>query len=153
MSQINASIGEVRYCLLLGSFCTERAAGTAPRWNNMSGLLGWIVIVRIRFIVFDALPAARPLRLEPRPRSDFHDCVVFRRFADKGLCYSVLPIPSETEGRERERERESSFPQHNVEGLLFSWPWTCLSSLLNFLFLNPLGKTAAVVFLFFVLFS
>ena len=40
------------------------------------------------------------------------------------------------------------FAQHNVEGLLFSWPWPCLSSLLDFLFLNPLGKTVAIVFVF-----
>ena len=32
------------------------------------------------------------------------------------------------------------FPQHNVEGLLFSWLWPCLSSLLDFLFWDPLGK-------------
>ena len=37
------------------------------------------------------------------------------------------------------------FPQHNVEGLLLSWSWPCSSSLLDFLFLAPLGKTAAVV--------
>ena len=37
------------------------------------------------------------------------------------------------------------FPQHSVEGLLFSWPWACLSSLLDLLFVDPLGKTAAVV--------
>ena len=41
------------------------------------------------------------------------------------------------------------FPQH---GLLFSWPWSCLSSLLDFLFLDPLGKTAAIVFIFFTYF-
>ena len=40
-------------------------------------------------------------------------------------------------------------PQHNVEGLLFSWPWPCLSSLLDFPFLDPLRKTAAVVFVMF----
>ena len=34
----------------------------------------------------------------------------------------------------------SSIPQHNVEGLLFSWQWPCLSSLLDSLFLTPLGK-------------
>ena len=38
------------------------------------------------------------------------------------------------------------FPQYNVEGLLLSWPSSCLSSLLDFLFLDPLGKTAAIVF-------
>ena len=30
------------------------------------------------------------------------------------------------------------FSQHNVEGLLFSWPWPCLSSLYDFLFLDPI---------------
>ena len=45
------------------------------------------------------------------------------------------------------------FPQLNVVGLLFSWPWPCLSSLLDFLFLDPLGETAAVVFAFFPIFS
>ena len=28
-------------------------------------------------------------------------------------------------------------PQHNVEGLLFSWPWPCLSSLSDFVFGTP----------------
>ena len=37
-------------------------------------------------------------------------------------------------------------PQHNVEGLRLSWPWPCLPSLLDFPFLDPLGKTAGVVF-------
>ena len=36
-------------------------------------------------------------------------------------------------------------PQHNVEGLLFSWSLSCLSSLLDFLFVGPLGETAVVL--------
>ena len=46
-----------------------------------------------------------------------------------------------------------TFPQHNVEGLLLSWPLPCLSSLSDFLFVYPLGKTAAVVFVFVNCFS
>ena len=41
------------------------------------------------------------------------------------------------------------FPQHNVEGILSSWPWPWLSSLLDFLFLDTLWKTAVVVFVLF----
>ena len=37
-------------------------------------------------------------------------------------------------------------PSTYAEGLLFSWPWSCLPSLLNFLFLDPLGETATIVF-------
>ena len=43
----------------------------------------------------------------------------------------------------RRIEFKEYFPQHNVEGFLFSWLWPCLSSLLNFLFLDPPGKTDA----------
>ena len=38
-----------------------------------------------------------------------------------------------------------SFPVTYLEGLLFSWPLPCLSSLLDFLFLDPAGKTAVIV--------
>ena len=44
------------------------------------------------------------------------------------------------------------FPSTYVEGLLFSWPRPCLSSLLDFLFLDTPGKTAAIVFVFFIYF-
>ena len=37
-------------------------------------------------------------------------------------------------------------PQHSIEGLLFCWPWSFLLSLLDFLFLDPLSKTATLVF-------
>ena len=47
------------------------------------------------------------------------------------------------------RVSRNSSPQHDVEGLLFSWPWPCLSSLLDLLFLDPLGKTAAVLVVLF----
>ena len=36
------------------------------------------------------------------------------------------------------------FPQYNVEGLIFSWAWPCVSSLLDFLFLELPGKTDAI---------
>ena len=45
--------------------------------------------------------------------------------------------------------RSRFFPKHNVEGLLFSWPWPWMSSVLYFLIFDPLGKTAAVVFVTF----
>ena len=38
-----------------------------------------------------------------------------------------------------------TFPLAYVAGLIFSWPISCLSSLLDFLFLNPFGKTVAIV--------
>ena len=38
------------------------------------------------------------------------------------------------------------FSSTYVECLLFSRPWSCLSSLLDFHYLDPLGKTTAVVF-------
>ena len=41
------------------------------------------------------------------------------------------------------------FPSTYVEGLVFSWPWPCLLSLLDFLFLDHLGKAAAIVFVLF----
>ena len=40
-------------------------------------------------------------------------------------------------------------PQLNVVGLLFSWPWPCLSSLLDFLIVDPLGKTVTIVLVLF----
>ena len=43
----------------------------------------------------------------------------------------------------------SFFPQHHIEGLLFFWPWSCFSSLLDSLYFDTLGKTATVVFVFF----
>ena len=39
------------------------------------------------------------------------------------------------------------FLQHNLEGLLFSWPWSCLLLLLDLLCLDPLGKRATMVFI------
>ena len=40
-------------------------------------------------------------------------------------------------------------PSTYVEGFLFSWPRSCLSSFVDFIFLEPLGKTATIVFVTF----